>query len=134
MRNKLILLIALVAMVTLTAGCAGMSDLVKAEGEFKNASYVSENRFTGVSVGFEQPAEGRLPLPAIRFGKADSLFGIMAPGKDDGLRYRNRRNIRLDAAVEGVPGAGAVSGDETIIAIDKMEYLGTIPPAAIAGE
>ena len=39
------------------------------------------------------------------------LLGACAPGKDDALRYRNRRNIRLDAAVEGVPGAGAVSGD-----------------------
>ena len=134
MKGITLLLMALLSAATLSVGCAGMSDLVRAEGESKNASYIAENRFVGMRIGFEQPAEGNIPLPSIRLGRADSVFGIMAPGKDDALRYRNRRNIRLEAAVEGVPGAGAVSGDETIIAIDKMEYLGTIPAASVAGE
>jgi hypothetical protein len=115
-------------------GCAGMSELVRAEGESKNASYIAENRFVGIRLGFEQPLEGSIPLPSVRVGRADSVFGIMAPGKDEGLRYRNRRNIRIDAGGEGLPGAAAVSGDETIIAIDSYKYLGEIPPAGVAGE
>jgi hypothetical protein len=125
---------AVLAVSVLGVGCAGMSDLVRAEGESKNASYIAENRFVGIRVGFEQPAEGNIPLPSIRLGRADSVFGIMAPGKDEGLRYRNRRNIRMDAGGEGLPGAAAVSGDETIIAIDEYKYLGEIPAASAAGE
>lgn len=134
MNRKLILLIAVLSVAALSIGCAGMSDLVRAEGESKNASYVFETRFTGVKLGFEQPVEGNIPLPVVKFGKADNVFGIIAPGKEDGMRYRNRRNIILEATAEGGPGAAALSGDETIIAIDKMEYLGTIPPAPVVGE
>jgi hypothetical protein len=134
MTRKLLIAATLASIVTLNIGCAGMSDLVRAEGESKNASYIAENRFVGIRVGFEQPSEGNIPLPSIRVGRADSVFGIMAPGKDEGLRYRNRRNIRLDAGGEGLPDAGAVSGDETIIAIDEYKYLGEIPAAPVAAE
>jgi hypothetical protein len=96
-----------------------MNELVKAEGIYKNASYVAENRWWGIKIGFEQPAEGNLALPTVKLGKGDSVFGVMAPGSDDDLIYRNRRNIEVNSGGETLPGAAAISADETIIGIGE---------------
>jgi len=122
-------LIALGLVGGLCTGCAGLSELVKAEGEAKNASYVVESRGFAIGVGFEKPAEGNIPLPWVGYKKFDIVTGIMAPGEGDALRYRNRRDMELSGGVEGMPGAEAVSGDETVIAIDSYGYLGGLSDA-----
>jgi hypothetical protein len=137
--KRIILMLALFAFIPAT-GCERiartvpfgqenvLSQIIKAEGQYKNASYMFITKMAGLRIAFDKPVDGSLiPLPGVTVGRVTNIIAIIVAGDDEGWRLIDTSNINALVFGQDISSdVQSLAGDFTLIAVDGAKYLGKV--------
>jgi|GEM_PF-5948392 len=118
--HRTILCIALLMLIlSPLISCAGMAQLVEAEGTYALKTYVLQNHSWNIGIGFDQPAQGNLPTPRVGYWRTDTVVLATPLNDTEGARFVNEHDVTVSAE----NGAAVHTGNITTIEIDAEKYL-----------